>query len=550
MLNDEDMRRLLSVILLWIVMLPCAAQDDVKALGAAVDTIVRKYSHHANVVDDIVEDVYKKHKKNPQFITRIAKSYYSYFKLPEDKQVTFLVNDTARALKFIRRALEVDPKFGPAYLLAADLFAKEGQKEVAMEWYNRAISANPNDTAAFVARSAMLARDDVEGAIARLQEMKKNMPDYPVEIEVARLYRGIYEDSGGEDIAVKMIDWYDKVPGEQMTAGDMYWYALIMPTVEQMRAKEEGKSGKELQEALNDGFKKAANLLENGCARFPKNYGLNQLTMRYMVNVKRFDEALSAYNRMVAADNAKDEPANHYNLAQIYIGQRQFDKAEAELKVSETMEGATEKDAQKASGSREYILNLQIADLFGAKRFDEAITIWKEYMAKKKAEGKLSISIKDQYYSLLNNKASQLDSEKDKAEKIATFRQTDDVLKDMMSDADDTNTKTLLLDRRLLVARNLAVLEEDNDYVYRAALEQINMCEALPSAELTGGVQRRYAEACFRMCQYYTNKFINTNRSRADQQKVREYGNKVLDYSENAANINLVTQWFTSLKIK
>ena len=69
--------RLSLAAVVFAASLPLSAQSDPEAAMAALDSVVRKYSHYKNVLDPYVEKIYKKFDNNSEVITGIAKAYYS-----------------------------------------------------------------------------------------------------------------------------------------------------------------------------------------------------------------------------------------------------------------------------------------------------------------------------------------------------------------------------------------------------------------------------------------------------------------------------------------
>jgi Skp family chaperone for outer membrane proteins len=71
------MKRLYFLILFMALAATSQAQNDERALAAAIDTIVRIYNER-DIVDGFVEEIFQKHNRSAYLATRIAKSYYNY----------------------------------------------------------------------------------------------------------------------------------------------------------------------------------------------------------------------------------------------------------------------------------------------------------------------------------------------------------------------------------------------------------------------------------------------------------------------------------------
>ena len=165
----------LLIVVLTAIATNVQAQDDERALGAAADTIIRTETRDY-IVNRIVENVYQSH-PTASLATRLAKAYYNYNQNSETRERMFHKNDTTHAFLFIRRALELDPKYAPAYVLASDILDYAGQRDVAMQWLENGIAQNPTDSSLYIASAMLLAYTDSEAAVAKLKLLKEKDPN-------------------------------------------------------------------------------------------------------------------------------------------------------------------------------------------------------------------------------------------------------------------------------------------------------------------------------------------------------------------------------------
>lgn len=106
---------------------------------AALDSVVRKYSHYKNVLDPYVEKIYKKFDNNSEVITGIAKAYYSFSRPEGQMYYTFVTRDSANAYKYINLAIANDRSYVPAYIHGGDIQLTMGNRDAALDWYRRAM---------------------------------------------------------------------------------------------------------------------------------------------------------------------------------------------------------------------------------------------------------------------------------------------------------------------------------------------------------------------------------------------------------------------------
>ena len=194
---------LLTIILMTTS--PAAAQDNEVAAAAALDSVIRIFSHY-DIVDNFVDEVFKKHKKSASMATRIAKSYYSFVENPETKQRTYYRRDLPRAFSYIDKALAINPKY-----------------------------SNPTDSALYIESAKLLAFTDPDAAVKKLMVLKQRDSTFQVDLQLGRLYFELW-DKHGKTPMMEMATSYGKVfdsaDRDKMNLGDFgaYGYALRWAT--------------------------------------------------------------------------------------------------------------------------------------------------------------------------------------------------------------------------------------------------------------------------------------------------------------------------------
>ena len=137
-------------------------------LNAALDGI----KSQAPNVAKLAEVAFKKNKKNPEAILKIAQAFYAQ-------------KDTANARKYANLSNEAGkPKyqFAPAYLLLGDIEASYGTDGgKAASYYNQAITFNPKNPEGYKKWAMVYRKISPTQAAKKLEEMKVQCPDEDID---------------------------------------------------------------------------------------------------------------------------------------------------------------------------------------------------------------------------------------------------------------------------------------------------------------------------------------------------------------------------------
>ena len=248
-------------------------------LQAALDGIKAK----AGNVADLAKTAYKKNKKNPEALMKIAKAYF------EQK-------DTAGARLFANYANEAGkPKYqyAPAYLLLGDIesaYGTDGGK--AAGYYNQAINFDPKNPEGYKKWAMVYRKISPSQAAAKLRDMKANCPNEDIDAFTAHIYM---------------------LAGDEKQAYENYKKADI------------GKLDKAyLNEFVRCSyftghFQDALNAAEAGIKIEPRNPTFNRLAMFSNYELKNYDAAKSYINKYFnETDSAKFSEYDHFYTALIY----------------------------------------------------------------------------------------------------------------------------------------------------------------------------------------------------------------------------------------
>ena len=253
------------------------AQEE--ELNAAISAIKSKAAN----VADLAKAAYKKNKKDPEALMKIARAYF------EQK-------DTAGANQFARYANEASkPKYqyAPAYLLLGDVeaaFGNDGGK--AAGYYNQAINFDPKNPDGYKKWAMVYRKISPKQAAQKLQDMKAQCPNEDIDAITAHIYM---------------------LAGDEKQAYENYLKADI-------NKLDKGNLNEFVRCSYFTGhFEDALRAAEAGIKLEPRNPTFNRLAMFSNYELKNYDAAKSYINKYFnETDSAKFSEYDHFYTALIY----------------------------------------------------------------------------------------------------------------------------------------------------------------------------------------------------------------------------------------
>lgn len=371
------MKTKIFFLLLLICPMSVNAQDDERALAAAVDTIVRKFTE-ADIVNSFVDEIFEKH-RSAYLATRIAKSYYNYNENAETKMRDFHSRDTVQAFKYIRRSIGIDPKYAQAYVVASDILSYEkgtAGRDEAMAWLNRGIAYNPQDSALYIASAEMLAYTDEDAAVAKMEALREANPSFPTDLYLGRLFFKIY-DTGGQDALPrrleKMATYYGRVSMTEMDARDLGAYAMALQYTGNV---------------IDNNFDKMRDVSAYGIQKYPDNISLRKSFFTSLWSLKQWEEAVKAGKEMLAVADSSQVGIGDYNrLSQALRNAKQYDEAIALSEKILQMSDASENNKQQAQTGIALAVSDKAKNFSKQKEFQKAIDVILPYVEKYQTEG-------------------------------------------------------------------------------------------------------------------------------------------------------------------
>ena len=312
------MRKLYAIVflLLWGG-LSANAQNLTKATIAGVDTIVRKYGlTHKAVLNEYVENIWNRDKKNAELAVGIAKAYYHYFKAqPNSPYWSYLTSDSANAYKYIDRAINADPKYTPAYIRGGDMQKVMGDTVKALDWYNRGIKAAPTSPDCYIAcAKCLLEQRDTVKSLNKMREINGAVPDYPANLAMARICEEVFKywNSIGRPLIDNWSDYqkhlYAMTDIQHLDSTDYFNYAFLLFS--------------------RGEYDKMYDLTQKGLEKYPNNVNVIKMAQYASTQSKKLDEAVSLADKLFSInDTIKFTTYDYENAAVAYQGKNNIKKA-------------------------------------------------------------------------------------------------------------------------------------------------------------------------------------------------------------------------------
>lgn len=459
-------------IILFLIIQACMvttvkAQDDIRALGAAVDTIVRVFTQDY-IVTKIVNDIFEKNNRNAALGTRIAQAYYHYNETTDENRYNaqathkfrnFHKNDTVTALKYIRAALQTDSSYAKAYVLAADMFDYDGLPEVAMEWLERGLKNNSSDSTLYIAEAQILARTDIEKAKEKLAELKAIDPNFLMDRYVARIYDKI--DVRGNQYRAEVAKYYGNMTLKDMTQGEMETMVMSLYF-----------SG-QVDECINKS--------EQCLKYFPKSLSINRFYFRTLTQKKKFKEAIEAFDKLKMAESPKKgvpilELEDSLNLGRALAGTKKYEQAQALYDEILLKPGLQERQRKNIDIFISELMSSRVKDYTDLGDYQKAADLYKTFVDKRRAEGTLTDDILSGYAKIYRDWSTELNG----AEKATVLMKADPIYAEAQETSKDN--KDLFLYNRFFIRFALDP-EVKTDEPLPYAKEMVDMLLAMPSRD-------------------------------------------------------------------
>lgn len=269
-------------------------EEDVNTLKALVASKPADYDKQAKAYVN-------KNKKNAENLIELGRVFYG-------------AKDYENATACAKQALSTKKNsYAPAFVLLGDIAAMQDNGGEAATNYDQAIWADPKDPTAYRKYAAIYRKISPDGAIEKLEELRKEVPSYPVDALIGHI-------SYISQRYATAIDAYSKVPTNDLSRMDFIEYARSL----QLAGK----------------FQESQDVVVKGLAKDPNNATLNRFAMMNSNDLKKYDDALKyadiLFNK-VDKDSVNLSELDYQNYGKAYEGTGNYDKAIELYKKASTL---------------------------------------------------------------------------------------------------------------------------------------------------------------------------------------------------------------------
>ena len=256
---------------------------------------------------------------DPKAAKDLIKEYQKTFKKNEEAIVAlgnvYLLQHNYDQASTIAQSVIDNKKFNGAlaYILRGDIAALKdsvGNAGAAAAEYQTAISLDPQNVTAYERYAKVYRHVNAKVAVAKLEELRKIKPDYPVEATAAEimLNDGKYAEA---------LKWYNMANPANMSEDNFYNYGFAA--------------------YITKDYSKALDVAKQGLTKFPGSEYLSRIAMMAAVELKDYPQAVNFANAVFAGKGKK--VSNDYDMyAKALCGNKQYDEAVAAVnKLSNLM---------------------------------------------------------------------------------------------------------------------------------------------------------------------------------------------------------------------
>lgn len=440
------------------------AQTDNKSIIDAISIVIKENPANAEAQ---VKEVVKKNKKNIEVLCGIGRAYLD-------------IEDTQKARQYADMAMKVrgGAQHALPHILLGDIYAVTDDGGNASMEYEQAIIFDKMNPEPYRKYAQINSKVSPEASAAKLEELRKVRPDYPVDVINATIYMR------ANNLA-KAVEYYDKVNKADMESSDLVNYSLC--------------------EFLSSNFDKSREIASFGAEKFPRHPALNRLVFFNSTNLKDFDTALTYADRLFnRSDSAKITSTDYLYYGHAYNGKQDYDKAIEMFRKSIEINPDAKSDVLDAMSN--------IANAYREKGdYNNAITEHRNYL------GKLE-KVKNTDYAALAQIYLDWGAGLTGSEQTAKLEDANKVYDEMIQKfADDPNTLVFAYNKKTQIDNML----DPNVEKFLALPDYTKLIEIIEAMPEKSNTDRNRLVTAYHYLAHYN--LVNKNESVAN-----EYWNKIL----------------------
>lgn len=454
------------------------AQDGSPADIEAAKTLVKNKPAD---FDKQVKAFAKANKKNAEQLVAIGRVFYE-------------AEDTANARFFAQQALTASKRNSPgAYVLLGDIAAKGDNGGEAAQNYEQAILADAKNVEAYRKYASVYRKISPEGAVAKLEELRQNVPGYPVDALIGHIsYLSLRYATA--------IEAYSKVqPITQLDRMGFIEFAMS------------NYHARQYEEALR--------IVKSGLDKFSGNATLNRLAMMCNNELKNYPDALQYAETLftkIDKDSVTLSDIDYQNYGNALAGNERYEEAIA--KFREAINLPTEDKSLHAD------LFKSISDSYKSmKQFPEAIEAYNQFLS---ANADADATDHAGLAMLIANYGRTLEGD----ERIATIKQADEAYADLITKFPDAEEFALWQRGRL----NSTIDPDMSLGLSKPHFER--MIELITAHEELDETDNKRLEDGYRYMMSYNYQVLK------DSKAALEWAKKILEVKPDDAGIQTVVE--------
>ena len=459
------------------------AQDGTAADVAAVKQLIQ--SRPADLAKQM-KPFYSKNKKNAENLVAFGRAFLE-------------VQDTANAKIAANNALTASKRqYAPAYVLLGDIAVLSDDGGTAAQNYEMAIHFDPNSPDAYRKYASIYRKIDLDGAVAKLEELRQHVPDYPVDALIGHInYLSLRYGSA--------IEAYERVPMAQMQKMDFIEYSFSNYFAKR--------------------YEKALEVAEAGLQREPGNATLTRLAMFCSTETGKYQEAIHYADIMfnqLNRDSVNLSEMDYLNYGKALAGNNQFQ--EAIQKYNEGMALVANDNAAQAD------LHKALSDAYkGMEDYPSAIQHFRDYL-------RLATDVKANEYASLGTLATRYARSLEGDAQIEAFKTADQIYADLIEKYPDAEEFGLF-------QRGMVNSSMDPDMSQALAKPYFEkLIEILAARTDRDDTDNQRLQTCYRYLMSYNYQVVKDNAA------ALEYAQKILEIKPDDEGIQQVVETLSKRK--
>ncbi|RRD02087.1 tetratricopeptide repeat protein [Prevotella sp. OH937_COT-195] len=295
----KAMKYLVSGALVLSMSVAANAQvADYKTMLEPILKELKASPNDKNVAKDLLKTYNKTFKKDPEALTALGNVYLA-------------VKNYEMADHYANLAIARNKNYGNAYILKGDIQAMQDEGGGAAMWYRQSIELDPKNPQAYMSYSNVYRKIDPKESERMLMELKKNVPDFPIEAEAAHSFY----NTGNYD---KALEYFLKSDINKLEESHLTEYSVTATSL--------------------GNREKALEVAKVGISKFPANISFVRLALINTIGLEKFEEALGYAEKLISNEGENNSGDLCY-YGNALAGNKRYEEAIAKYEKALTIDG-------------------------------------------------------------------------------------------------------------------------------------------------------------------------------------------------------------------